>query len=144
MNNLITILQADPDLAAVTIYDGLPITSDPATQWIAIGHDDSENSTMIVADWVNEYKPVGMRRMDEDGSFKNTLVANDANMESCSIARTAGLTILGAIDTAIRANPSLNGACKYAGLAQQSMKYIENKYGFGVQILFEIKYHART
>jgi len=146
ITNLVTALTNDSNIggAGVTVWDGPVITGDNPVDWITIGHDGNEDGDMTVGDWVNSYMPIGARRMDEEGSVKNVLVVNSGDMENPNEARNAGLNLLGHVDSVIRADPTLAGACIYAGLSAHSLEYKQTANGFGCKINFEVKYKART
>ena len=69
LNAIVTQFKAAPSLSGVKIYDGIEIDSSDPTQWIAIGHDGTEDGEVTAANVRNEYKALGAKSMFEDGTI---------------------------------------------------------------------------
>lgn len=140
---VVTALKAASSLSGVTIYDGIEIDSSDPTSWISVGHDGSEDGEVVAANVRNEYKALGAKSMFEDGTLNCTLSAwtGETNLSVC---RNSAYTLLNAIDTVIRIDPSFGGVVLYSGLENHSPTYLQTNQGAAVQINFTIFYRART
>jgi hypothetical protein len=143
VTNVIAALSASSDLAGVRIFDGPEIDGSFPTDWIAIGHDGSEEGDLIAGIARNEYAPLGAKKMFEDGAINCTLVSQTGDTTVAG-ARTAAYALLSKVDTVIRTDPSFSGAALYAGLDTHQARYVQTTSGFGVQIDFTIMYRARS
>ena len=140
---VVAALKAASSLSGVTIYDGIEIDSSDPLNWISIGHDGSEDGEVIAANVRNEYKVLGAKSMYENGSLNCTLVSwtGDTNLSAC---RTSAYSLLSAVDTVIRTDPSFGGVVLWSGLENHTPTYLQTNQGSGVQINFTIFYQART
>jgi len=140
---VVTALKAAATLSGVKIYDGVEIDSSDPTNWIAIGHDGSEDGEVVAGNSRNEYKQLGAKTMFEDGTLNCTAVAWTGNT-SISACRVIAYGMLSKVDTVIRTDPSFGGVVLYSGLESHAPTYMQTNQGSGVQINFTISYRART
>lgn len=141
--NIITALKAAQSLADVVVYDGIQIDESFPGDFIAIGHDGSEEGEVLAVDINQSYDQLGAKKMFEDGRINCVLVANDGDND-VTARRVRAFAILSAVDTVIRTDPSFSGACLYSGLENHSAQYRLTNAGSAVVITFTIAYRART
>lgn len=143
LNAIVTQFKAAPSLSGIKIYDGIEIDSSDPTRWIAVGHDGTEDGEVTAANVRNEYKALGAKSMFEDGTINCTLSSwsGDTNLATL---RSSAYSMLDAVDTAIRLDPSFGGTCMYSGLESHVPVYIQTNQGGAVQINFTISYRAKT
>lgn len=143
ITNLVAALKAAPSLSNCVIYDGPEISSEYPNNWIAVGHDGTDDGEVIMHSARNEYGPLGAKKMYEDGSINCALTAWTGDTDTPS-ARAAGFALLNAVDTVIRTDPSFGGVVLYSGLETHQASYVQSNAGLGLSILFTIFYKART
>jgi len=142
--NMITAFKNASSLSGIQIYDGPDINIDSYPQnWIAVGHDGNEDGDVQVSESRNSWELVGNYKMFEDGTLNCTLVAQSGDT-AISTVRQQAQSMLSAVDTIIRSDPSFNGAVLYSGLDAHRIRYIQANAGAAVQIDFTVMYRART
>lgn len=103
---LVAALRADPSLSGVTVLDGPPVTDDPLWEVVSIGFAwDAEDDR--AAETTQGYHELGMTaKRDEtvDVYCAVRVVNGDADV---STARARAVVLLGAVETVLRADPSL-------------------------------------
>ena len=141
---MITAFKSASSLTGVQVYDGPDINIDSyPNNWIAVGHDGNEDGDVQVSDSRNNWELVGNYKMFEDGTVNCTLVAQSGDTHLAPVRQQAQ-SMLSAIDTIIRSDPSFGGAVLYSGLDSHRIRYIQANAGAAVQIDFTVAYRART
>lgn len=143
INGILSAFGASANLSDVRIFDGPEIDGSYPGDFIAVGHDGTEDGEVQVSNATQVYNQLGAKAMFEDGSVSCWLSTWDGGA-SLSARRARVATLLSAIDTAIRADVSLGGACIYSGLENHSMTYIQANNGVAISVTFEISYRAKT
>lgn len=140
---IITALKAASSLSSVRIFDGPEIDESYPGNWIAVGHDGTDDGDVTAGTSRNEYLELGNKRMFEDGVVNCTLAAWNGDT-ILSTLRTSAYNLLSAVDTVIRIDPSFGGVVLYSGLQDHSVIYRQTNAGAAVLINFTIVYKART
>ena len=143
INGILTAFQNSADLSDVRIFDGPEIDSSYPGDFIAVGHDGSEDGEVSVSNVTQSFEQLGNLKQFEDGSVDCWLATWDGGT-SLSDRRARVATLLSAVDTAIRADVSLGGACIYSSLSNHQMTYIQANNGVAISVTFTIEYRART
>ena len=143
INGILTAFNASADLTGVRIFDGPEIDSSYPGDFIAVGHDGSEDGEVSVSNVTQSFEQLGNLKQFEDGSVDCWLATWDGGT-SLSDRRARVATLLSAVDTAIRADVSLGGACIYSSLSNHQMTYIQANNGVAISVTFSITYRART
>jgi len=143
INGIISVLGASSALSGVRIFDGPEIDMSYPSDFIAVGHDGSEDGEVSVANVTQVFEQLGNMKQFEDGSVECFLSTWDGGT-SLSARRTRAGVLLSAIDTAIRADSTLAGSCIYSLLSSHQMTYMQTDQGAAVNINFTITYRART
>jgi hypothetical protein len=143
INGILTAFNASAGLTGVRIFDGPEIDSSYPGDFIAVGHDGSEDGEVSVSNVTQSFEQLGNLKQFEDGSVDCWLATWDGGT-SLSDRRARVATLLSAVDTAIRADVSLGGACIYSSLSNHQMTYIQANNGVAISVTFSIEYRART
>ena len=143
INGIISVLGASSALSGVRIFDGPEIDMSYPSDFIAVGHDGSEDGEVSVANVTQVFEQLGNMKQFEDGSVECFLSTWDGGT-SLSARRTRAGVLISAIDTAIRADSTLAGSCIYSLLSSHQMTYMQTDQGAAVNINFTITYRART
>jgi hypothetical protein len=143
INGIISVLGASSALSGVRIFDGPEIDMSYPSDFIAVGHDGSEDGEVSVANVAQVFEQLGNMKQFEDGSVECFLSTWDGGT-SLSARRTRAGVILSAVDSAIRADSTLAGSCIYSLLSSHQMTYLQTDQGAAVNISFTITYRART
>lgn len=143
INGILTAFQNSANLSGVRIFDGPEIDSSYPGDFIAVGHDGSEDGEVSVSNVTQSFEQLGNLKQFEDGSVDCWLATWDGGT-SLSDRRSRVATLLSAVDTAIRADVSLGGACIYSSLSNHQMTYIQANNGVAISVTFTITYRART
>lgn len=143
INGILTAFQNSANLSGVRIFDGPEIDASYPGDFIAVGHDGSEDGEVNVSNVTQTFQQLGNLKQFEDGTVECWLSTWDGG-SSLSARRARVATLLSAVDTAIRADVSLGGACIYSSLANHSMTYIQANNGVAISVTFTIEYRART
>lgn len=143
VDGMVQAFKASPALSGVMIFDGPEINEDYPGSWIAVGHDGSEDMDVNAGSAQNEYLQLGAKRMYEDGNVNCTLSAWTGDTDLPTVRRAA-YSLLDAVDTAIRSDPSFNGVVLWSGLATHNPIYRQTNAGADMTINFTIAYRART
>jgi len=143
INGILTAFNASADLTGVRIFDGPEIDSSYPGDFIAVGHDGSEDGEVSVSNVTQSFQQLGNLKQFEDGNVDCWLATWDGG-SSLSDRRARVATLLSAVDTAIRADVSLGGACIYSSLSSHQMSYIQANNGVAISVTFTIEYRART
>jgi hypothetical protein len=143
INGIISVLGASSGLTGVRIFDGPEVDMSYPSDFIAVGHDGSEDGEVTVASVTQVFEQLGNMKQFEDGTVDCFLSTWDGGT-SLSVRRARAGVLLSAIDTAIRANSTLAGSCIYSLLSSHQMTYLQTDQGAAVNISFTITYRART
>lgn len=143
INGILTAFNASAGLTGVRIFDGPEIDASYPGDFIAVGHDGSEDGEVSVSNVTQSFEQLGNLKQFEDGSVDCWLATWDGGT-SLSDRRARVATLLSAVDTAIRADVSLGGACIYSSLSNHQMTYIQANNGVAISVTFTITYRART
>jgi hypothetical protein len=143
INGILTAFNASAGLTGVRIFDGPEIDSSYPGDFIAVGHDGSEDGEVTVSNVTQSFEQLGNLKQFEDGTVDCWLSTWDGGT-SLSARRSRVATLLSAVDTAIRADVSLGGACIYSSLSNHQMTYIQANNGVAISVTFTIEYRART
>ena len=143
IDGILTAFNASAGLSGVRIFDGPEIDSSYPGDFIAVGHDGSEDGEVSVSNVTQSFEQLGNLKQFEDGSVDCWLATWDGGT-SLSDRRARVATLLSAVDTAIRADVSLGGACIYSSLSNHQMTYIQANNGVAISVTFSIEYRART
>lgn len=141
--NLITNLKAASALANVRIFDGIEIDSSYPGDFIVVGDDGTEDGDVSAGAGTQQYLELGNLRQFEDASV-NCLLASWSGGTSISARRVRAFEILSAVDTVIRSDVSLGGACLYSTIESWQPAYRQTDAGAVVLISFTVSYRART
>jgi len=143
INGILTAFNASAGLTSVRIFDGPEIDASYPGDFIAVGHDGSEDGEVSVSNVTQSFEQLGNLKQFEDGTVDCWLATWDGGT-SLSDRRSRVATLLSAVDTAIRADVSLGGACIYSSLSNHQMSYIQANNGVAISVTFTIDYRART
>ena len=143
INGIISTLGESSALTGVRIFDGPEVDMSYPNDFIAVGHDGSEDGEVSVASVTQIFEQLGNMKQFEDGTVDCFLSTWDGGT-SLSARRARAGVLLSAIDTAIRADSTLAGSCIYSLLSSHSMTYLQTDQGAAVNISFTITYRART
>ena len=143
INGIISTLGGSSALTGVRIFDGPEVDMSYPNDFIAVGHDGSEDGEVSVASVTQIFEQLGNMKQFEDGTVDCFLSTWDGGT-SLSARRARAGVLLSAIDTAIRGDSTLAGSCIYSLLSSHSMTYLQTDQGAAVNISFTITYRART
>jgi hypothetical protein len=143
INAILTAFNASAGLTGVRIFDGPEIDASYPGDFIAVGHDGSEDGEVSVSNVTQSFEQLGNLKQFEDGTVDCWLATWDGGT-SLSDRRARVATLLSAVDTAIRDDVSLGGACIYSSLSNHQMSYIQANNGVAISVTFTIDYRART
>jgi hypothetical protein len=143
INGILTAFNASAGLTGVRIFDGPEIDASYPGDFIAVGHDGSEDGEVNVSNVTQTFEQLGNLKQFEDGTVDCWLSTWDGG-SSLSNRRTRVATLLSAVDSAIRSDVSLGGACIYSSLSNHQMTYIQANNGVAISVTFTIEYRART
>jgi len=143
INGILTSLRASSDLSAVRIFDGVEIDSSYPGDFIAVGHDGTDDGSVSVSSATQSFEQLGNFKQFEDGQIECFLSTWDGS-DSLTARRARASQIISAVDTAIRADVSLGGACLYSFLSNHTTRYLQTDVGAAVNVNFTIAYRART
>ena len=143
IDGLIATLSGASSLSGVRIFDGPEVDMSYPNDFIAVGHDGSEDGEVSVANVTQTFQQLGNMKQFEDGTVECFLSTWDGGT-SLSARRARAGVLLSAIDTAIRADSTLAGSCIYSLLSSHQMTYLQTDQGAAVNISFTITYRART
>ena len=143
VDNLIAALRAAPALSGVRVFDGIEIDSSYPGDFIVIGDDGSEDGEVTAGSGNQSFLELGNLKQFEDASV-NCMLASVSGGTSLTARRVRAFQLLSAIDTAIRADVSLGGACMYSTIDTWQPSYRQTDAGAALIITFTVTYRART
>ena len=142
ITNVLAALNAAPALSGVRIFDGPEIDTSYPNDWIAVGHDGSDDGDFEAAAASQEYAPIGALRKNEDGALSCVLSTWDGTTD-ITARRVRAFALLAAVEDVVRADPSFSGAVLWAGLESFQLQYRQTNQGAAVEIPFSLTYRAR-
>lgn len=102
---LVAALSSDSALAGL-VWDGPPVTGDPLPDVVTVGFDFDESDD-TAADIRQEYHELGAAaKRDEVVEVRCAVMSSNGDADMAT-ARTTCVQMLGAVETALRANPTL-------------------------------------
>lgn len=140
--SLLTICQAA--LPGVTVHDGPPITVG-TKDYLCVGYDPDSDVAVEFTQVFAAARGPGNHSRKEEYEVLCQLVAFSGDVKILN-RRTTGFALLGPIEDALRANPSLTGALGSGGLAQMSagsLQQAQTNKGAHIDIRFRIRCTAR-
>lgn len=102
---LVAALSADGTLAGL-VYDGPPVTDDPLFEVVTVGFafDESDDSSFEITQSYHDLGPAAKR--DEQVDVRCAVYASNGDGDM-GAARARAVVLLGAVESVLRANPSL-------------------------------------
>jgi hypothetical protein len=143
INSIISQLGSASSLSGIRIFDGIEIDWSYPKDFIAIGHDGTDDGQVVASSTTQTYQQLGNLKEFEDGTIDCFLSCMDGTTNLTAL-RTRAASLISAVDTALRSDASLGGSCLYSILASTSMSYVQSANGAAVNINFSISYRART
>ena len=142
-NAVISALKGASSLSGVRIFDGIEIDMSYPGDAIAVGHDGNLDGDEVSASSIRqEYRPLGAISKFEHGSLSCFLWSANGTVDIAT-RRTQAFTLLGAVESVIRADVSFNGLVQFSAMEQGEIRYRQTTNGVGVGILFTITYQSR-
>lgn len=135
---VLALLRADVTLASVTILDGPPTQGQSAEAFLWIGWsgdpDDATSGSITQA-----YHDAGPAATRDETVDINCLVQVSRGDDDMAAARTSAIAILGSVETALRANPTLGltGLLRVE-LSASSVRQIRDGLGIAVELVFSL------
>lgn len=143
IDGLLASLRASSGLTGVRIFDGIEIDGSYPGDFIAVGHDGSDDGEVSVSNTTQSFQQLGNFKQFEDGQVECFLSTWDGGT-SITARRSRAASLISAVDTAIRADVSLGGSCLYSQIASFQFVYLQTTNGAAVNINFTVSYRART
>lgn len=143
INGILTSFKASSALAGIRIFDGIEIDSSYPGDFIAIGHDGTDDGQVTVSNSTQQFLQLGNLKQFDDGVIECFLSTWDGGTD-LTARRARAAQLISAVDTAIRADVSFGGTCIYSQLASYSFVYLQTSQGAAVNVHFTISYRART
>ena len=110
---------------------------------IAVGHDGNLDGDEVSASSIRqEYRPLGAISKFEQGRLNCFLWSSNGTVDIAT-RRSQAFTLLGAVESVIRADVSFNGLVQFSAMEQGEIRYRQTTNGVGVGILFTITYQSR-
>ena len=105
LDTLVSTLAAVPALTG-RVWDGPPVTGDPLPEVVTVGYafDDDDDTAVDIRQEYHDLGPAAKRDETLDVLCAAYAANGDGDMAA---ARARAVTLLGAVETALRANPGL-------------------------------------
>ena len=114
VTGLVSVMQRVLDPTEVPVYDGFPSGEFPRTRGLIVVGVAPGDTVPIVA----QESPMGLGdRADEDITVRSWLSVQDPAAPDFTLLRSSAIGVLSQIDEALRADPTLGGACDYCSLS---------------------------
>lgn len=142
-----TVIDALVTLARTTsaqaVYDGPAITSEAVSDFIVIGgtEDPDDEPSSFDQSW----NGLGQRGKVEQGEITCAVLVGTGN-EDVKVARDRALTILGEVETKVRADPSLGGVLSGGWAHVSGGRHTQrlNTQGLYVRVVFTVAYQTKN
>ncbi len=140
LDALVTTLDAG---TAVEVYDGLPVTSSAPADFVIVGGTDDPDDN--AADLTQEWAGLGKESRNETGSVTCAVISQSGDTV-VKTHRDRVLVILGELETAIRADPTLGGvvAAGWLHVTAGALNQQQNANGSRARVTFTVAYRARV
>lgn len=132
-------------LPGVLVYDGVGVSGDRNPNALFIGVDDPDSPNVALSahaeqDWAN----ANYTRRDENG-FVVCAASSWTGEVDPKLARNNAMSTMAAVETALRANPSLNltGMLWTSVGTKISLLQNQTEHGAHAVVLFRVNYRAR-
>ena len=143
LDALVSALRASPALAAVTVYDGPAPTSATDLDMIVIGDDDDQEAGSPAGLTEQSWNGLGAKRRDESIEIRCAAVSWSGDVEIKPL-RDRVFALTAAVETVLRAGPSLSGACQWSEFARvDELRQEQTDRGAVVSALFTVSARAR-
>ena len=140
---LVNALKGASSLSGIRIFDGIEIDMSYPGDAIAVGHDGNLDGDEVSASSIRqEYRPLGAISKFEHGSI-NCFLWSANGTTDIATRRTQAFTLLGDVESVIRADVSFGGVVQFSAMEQGEIRYRQTVNGSGVGILFTITYQSR-
>lgn len=140
---LVNALKGASSLSGIRIFDGIEIDMSYPGDAIAVGHDGNLDGDEVSASSIRqEYRPLGAISKFEHGSI-NCFLWSANGTTDIATRRTQAFTLLGDVESVIRADVSFGGVVQFSAMEQGEIRYRQTTNGVGVGILFTITYQSR-
>jgi hypothetical protein len=140
---VVAALQGATSLSGVRIFDGIEIDMSYPGDAIAVGHDGNLDGDEVSASSIRqEYRPLGAISKFEHGSLSCFLWSANGTTDIAT-RRTQAFTLLGNVESVIRADVSFAGLVQFSAMETGEIRYRQTVNGAGVGILFTITYQSR-
>lgn len=140
---VVNALKGASSLSEIRIFDGIEIDMSYPGDAIAVGHDGNLDGDEVAASSIRqEYRPLGAISKFEHGSL-NCFLWSANGTSDIATRRTQAFTLLGNVESVIRADVSFAGLVQFSAMEQGDIRYRQTTNGVGVGILFTITYQSR-
>jgi hypothetical protein len=143
ITKIITALGSASSLTGVRIFDGAEVDDSYPGDAIAIGHDGSIGDAEMQIATISD-SPFAFTDLHEESGRINCSLWSWDGGTSLTARRTRAFTLLSAVDTVIRADPTFTGTALYSILETNSVNYRQTTMGAAVVINFTIAYQAQS
>jgi hypothetical protein len=143
VDKIIAALGSASSLTGVRVFDGMEIDESYPGDAIAIGHDGSLGETEMQVGNIRN-TPLDFTDVhEESGTINCSLWAwsGDTKLKS---SRQLAFSLLSAVDTVIRTDPTFGGTCFYSWLESNTIGYRQTNVGAAVVLNFAIVYTAQS
>lgn len=127
---------------AVAVYDGYPVITTPPADFVIVGGtpDPDTDAASLDQAWAG----LGAKARDETGEITCAVVSQSGGT-NLKTHRDRALVILGELETAIRADPTLGGVVSSGWLhvTTGSLSQEQNTNGSRAVVTFTVSYRAR-
>lgn len=133
-------------LPGAQVADG-PLVRPARTAWAVVGGDGPVGEEEDAARAVQSWTGIGARRRDETIDVVCAVGTATGDPETGMTARrAAAYRMLGAVETALRADPGLGGLTTggAAAVTETALKYVTSPRGIAAAIIFTINIPVRS
>lgn len=129
--------------SAEAVYDGPAVTSESVSDFIVIGgtEDPDDEPSSFDQSW----NGLGARTKNEAGEVTCAVLVGTGGDE-VKVARDRALALLGEVETAVRADPSLGGVLAGGWCHVSGGRHVQrlNSQGLYVRITFTVSYQTKN
>jgi len=128
---------------AFSVYDGYPVTTTPPADFVIVGGTDDPDDDAASLD--QEWAGLGKASRDETGQITCAVVSQSGGTD-LKTHRDRVLVILGELETALRADPTLGGVVQsgWLHLTAGALNQQQNANGSRARLTFTVSYRARV